>query len=38
MFQTQVKKCNLFGLGQLSFKDGLPMEEIISENDSYGRS
>ena len=34
MYQTQVKKYSLFCVGELAFKDGLPMEDIISENES----
>ena len=30
MFQTQVKKYKLIFLRELSFKDGLPIEDIIS--------
>ena len=34
MYQTQVKKYSLFSVGELAFKEGLPMEDIISENES----
>ena len=31
MYQRQVKK---YSVGELAYKDGLPMEDIISENES----
>ena len=34
MYQTEVKKYSLFSAGEFAFKDGLPMEDIISEKES----
>ena len=34
MYQTKVKKYSLFSVRELAFKEGLPMEDIISENRS----
>ena len=34
MYHTKVKKYSLFSVRELAFKDGLPMEDIISENRS----